>query len=1144
MQPIADPFESRPLDRLLPAYDHARGAQLDDHMDIGIWLRGLGLERYETLFRENAIDADVLHDLTDDHLREIGLPLGARLKLRKAISALVPRPEPISPALPVAPSGPPADAAERRQVTVMFSDLVGSTPLAVRMDPEDLREIISAYQKCVAETVQRYDGFVARYMGDGVLVHFGYPRAHEDDAERAVRAGLELVMAVAALKSPTPLQTRIGIATGIVVVGELIGSGDARERAIVGKTPNLAARLQGIAKANTVVICDTTRRLLGNLFELEDLGARDLKGITEPTQAWAALRASSAEGRFEAMHATGLTVLVGREEEFELLRRRWSKAKTGEGQVVLLSGEAGIGKSRLMAALLESLASEPHARLRHFCSPHHANSPLYPFIAQLERAARFELGSSDSAKLDMLEALLKPTARNLQRDLGLIADLLSVPADGRCPALPASPQQKREMTLAALLDQLDGVAANRPVLILFEDIHWIDPTSLDLLERTIARVADLPVLLVITLRPEFQPSWIGQAHVTMLPLSRLGRRDSTGIIGGVTKGKALPDVVLEQVLAHTDGVPLFIEELTRTLLESGLLRETTDSYVLDGPLPPLAIPTSLQASLMARLDRLAPVKDVAQIGAAIGREFSYELLSAVASLAAEDLDPALERLTASGIISRRGTPPAATYSFKHVLVQDAAYASLLRSRRRQLHASIAKLLVERFPTQAESLPEVVAYHFTEAGLASEAIGYWLKAGRLAYARSANHEAVKLFETALQVLEALPESQSTLEQGFDLRLELRPVLSQLGGGQRMLDCLREAGTIAERLKDDRRHGRVDAFMTVTHSLLGELDKALMTGSRALEIAGRLGDLRLRILGTSYLVQVHYERGEHDRVIELATGNLTALPVEWINENFGIAAPPSVWDRSWLIMSLSELGRFVEAAKHQAEVISLAEPTQHAFTIALANFAAATRYLLEGDWTQAHSSTDRWIAVSRTGNFLQLPWGLASSAWALAQLGAASEALDRLEEGEHILKHQAAKGIVSSLGWAYYTLGSACLALDRLDDARRLGELALASSDRCPGYAAHALHLLGEVATHPDRFDGQSGEAYYRRALTLGEPRAMRPLVACCHLGLGKLARRTGKNTEAKQHLVTATTMYREMDMRFWLAQAEGQMRQLQ
>ena len=415
-----------------------------------------------------------------------------------------------------------------------------------------------------------------------------------------------------------------------------------------------------------------------------------MKGLPQPVEAWQVRGEAAGVSRFEARRAGALSPLVGRQEEIELLLRRWDQAKLGEGRVVLLSGEPGIGKSRIAESLLVRLEGEPHARLRYFCSPHHTHSPLYPFIAQLERAASFEPGSSARAKLDKLEALLKPTAKNLPRDVALIAELLAVPADGRYPALAVSPQQKREMTLTALLDQLDGVAAQSPVLIVFEDVHWIDPTSLDLLDRTVARVADLPVLLVVTFRPELQPTWVGQPHVTMLPLSRLGRRDSAGIIAGVTKGKALPDAVVEQVLAHTDGVPLFIEELTSTLLESGLLRETPDRYVLDGPLPPLAIPTTLQASLVARLDRLASVKDVAQIGAAIGREFSHELIAAVAALAPMDLDAALERLTASGLISRRGTPPDATYSFKHALVQDAAYATMLKSRRRQLHASIAK----------------------------------------------------------------------------------------------------------------------------------------------------------------------------------------------------------------------------------------------------------------------------------------------------------------------------------------------------------------------------------------------------------------------------------------------------------------------
>jgi tetratricopeptide (TPR) repeat protein len=454
------------------------------------------------------------------------------------------------------------------------------------------------------------------------------------------------------------------------------------------------------------------------------------------------------------------------------------------------------------------------------------------------------------------------------------------------------------------------------------------------------------------------------------------------------------------------------------------------------------------------------------------------------------------------------------------------------------------VLVERFPAMAEGQPEVVAHHFTEAGLASEAIGYWLKAGRLAYTRSANREAVTSFEQALHLLEALPENQSTLEQGCDLRLELRAVLGQLGEGQRMLECLREAEALAERLNDDRRRGRVYAFMTMNQSILGELDEALVTGSRALEIAARLGDLRLRIFATGMLEQPHYIRGEYDRVIELATGNLAALPADWIYENLGLSAPPSIWDRTWLVMSLAALGRFAEAAKYDAEAFRLTEPIQNAYTVGLVHFAASALYLIEGDWAKAGSLIERWIAVLRAGNvMLLLPNAISSSAWPLAQLGEVSKALNRLKEGEQLLERQTARGIIGQVAWSYHALGRASLRLNRLDEARRLGDHAAEFSQGRHGFAAHALHLLGDIATHPDRFDAESGEAHYLQALALAEPRGMRPLVAHCHLGLSKLYRRTGTREQVQEHIATAMTMYRDMGMTYWLEQAAAEMRQL-
>ena len=535
----------------------------------------------------------------------------------------------------------------------MFSDLVGLTALSTRMDPEDLREVISAYQKCVADTVRRFGGFVAKYMGDGVLIYFGYPQAHEDDADRAVRAGLELIAGVTALKAPVPLQTRVGIATGLVVIGDLIGSGEAQERGIVGETPNLAARLQGVAEPNMVVLAEGTRKLLGNLFELKDLGAKDLKGIAGSVKAWAALRPAAVEGRFEALHGTGLTDLVGREEELDLLLRRWSRAKNGEGQLMLFSGEAGIGKSRLTAALLERLATEPHTRLRYFCSPQHTDSALYPIIGQMERAAGLAHDDAPQVRLDKLDALLAQTSTSKQ-DAALLADMLSLPNDGRYPALELTPQQRRQRTLEALTEQLVGLASQHPVLMIFEDVHWIDPTSIEALSRTVDRIKILPVLLIVTFRPEFTAPWMGQSRVTNLTLNRLGEREAEAIVARLAGNKELPADVMAEIVERTDGIPLFVEEMTKAVLEAeseGEARQTAASV----PSSIRAVPATLHASLMARLDRLGPAKELAQIGAAIGREFPHPLLAAVVRKPEAELGSALDRLTAAGLLFRQGT---------------------------------------------------------------------------------------------------------------------------------------------------------------------------------------------------------------------------------------------------------------------------------------------------------------------------------------------------------------------------------------------------------------------------------------------------------------------------------------------------------
>jgi class 3 adenylate cyclase/predicted ATPase len=769
-------------------------------MDLGAWLRSLRLGQYEAAFRDNAIDEAVLPSLTAEDLKDLGVSIvGHRRKLLDAIAALRVDATAKAPT-PDAPSEVERTAkgsAERRQVTVMFSDLVGSTALSARMDPEDLREILSAYQKCVADTVRSFGGFVAKYMGDGVLVYFGYPQAHEDEAEQAVRAGLALIAAVAGLNSEVPLECRVGIATGVVVVGDLIGSGEAQERGIVGETPNLAARLQAIAEPQTVVIAEATRSLLGNLFELRDLGTLDIKGIAGSVRAWAALRASSVESRFQALHATGLSALVGREEEIELLLRCWAKAKTGEGQVVLLSGEAGIGKSRLTVAVLDHLAAEPHTQLRYFCSPQHANSALYPVIGQMERAAGLAHDDGPRAKLDKLDALLAQTS-TLPEDAALLAEMLSISNDGRFPALDLTPQQRRDRTLQALTRQIEVLARQNPVLMIFEDAHWIDPTSLEALGRAIDPIARLRLLLIVTFRPEFEPLWTSRSHATALTINRLAEREVEAMIGRVAGNKLLSASLRHEIIERTDGVPLFVEEMTKAVLEAqgeGEARQTAASV----PSNRLAVPASLHASLMARLDRIGPAKEIAQIGAAIGREFSHALLDSVVQWPEAKLELALNRLVESGLLFRQRIPSHASYLFKHALVQDAAYGTLLREQRRALHARIAETLQRQFSEIAEGQPELLARHCTEAGLIEKAAGLWGKAGQQSRARSALVEAVAQLTKALDLIKTLPTTPALRREQMNFQVALAAALIHVKGygAPETIGALTEARSMVER-----------------------------------------------------------------------------------------------------------------------------------------------------------------------------------------------------------------------------------------------------------------------------------------------------------------------------------------------------------
>lgn len=798
-------------------------------MDIGGWLRGLGLERYEQVFRENEIDLRVLPELTADDLKELGVAaIGHRRLLLKAIADLAagaegaaaedvsaaspanapagggPLPNPPPPGLDpgITGEGGVGAEAERRQLTIMFCDLVGSTPLSTRFDPEDLREIVGAYHRCVADTVGRFGGFVAKYMGDGVLVYFGYPQAHEDDAERAARAGLGVIDAVGRLAIEEPLNVRLGIATGLVVVGDLIGAGAAQERGVVGETPNLAARLQALAQPGTLVIADSTRRQIGALFEVEDLGPQPLAGFAEPQRAWRVAGESGVASRFEALRS-GTTPLIGRDEELDLLLRRWRQAKSGEGRVVLVSGEPGIGKSRLTAAIAERVETEPHTRLRWFSSPHHQDSALYPTIVRLERAAGFVREDSPDEKLAKLSALLTPGPGSAD-DFALVAELLSLP--NSTAELNLSPQRKRERLFEALLRQLGALARANPVLAMFEDAHWIDPTSRELLDLMVDSVRRLPVMLVITFRPEFAAPWGGQPHVTNLSLNRLSGRDAAALVRGSAGNMPLGSAVVEEIVERTDGVPLFLEELTKAVLERGEEERQVGAVLSASSSLAQAVPPTLQASLIARLDRIgSAAREVAQIGAVLGREFSYELIEPVAQRSSAELQNALSRLTEAGLLFCRGMAPNSSYLFKHALVQDAAYGTLLRTRRQELHARVAAMLEADFGDLVERQPELLAHHLTWAGEIERAVGQWLAAGRFAAARLAPREAIGHFDRGLALIGSLPEGAARDAQEAELQLARGLSLFTTEGfvSEAAARSYTRARELAERCHDSRR-----------------------------------------------------------------------------------------------------------------------------------------------------------------------------------------------------------------------------------------------------------------------------------------------------------------------------------------------------
>lgn len=733
-------------------------------INVTDWLHSLGLEQYAEPFRDNDLDGEVLPEVNADDLIAIGVTsIGHRRKLLAAIAVLKSEVGATAGAgrsanpIPTLVSAARSTDAERRQLTVMFCDLVGSTALSAQLDPEELSKVISAFQKACASAVGVFGGSIAKYMGDGALVYFGYPEAHEDDAERAVRAGLALLDAMAVLQLPVPVrpQVRVGIATGLVVVGELIGEGGAQERVAVGDTLNLAARIQAAASPDTVVVGELTYRLAGAAFDYKDLGQHEFKGIPDAVRLWRVLGESGARGRFNSRVVKGLTPLVGRAEELGLLRSRWDYAKDSEGQLILLSAPAGFGKSRITEAFHEHLGDSAIPYLQYLASPFYVNSPFYPFIKRLEWTAGIVRTDTEAQKLDKLEGILHGSEENKRQAAPLLAALLSIPFGDRYPRLQINELVQKQRTMEVLEEQLVQPSCCGPILVVFEDAHWIDRTSLELMNRIIRTAADLPVMIIVTHRPEFIPPWLDLGHVTVLKLNSLGRSQVVDLVHKAAGGKTLPEAISRQITDKSGGVPLFIEEITRSILESGDLELEGDHYVLRQSIRDFSIPSTLQDSLIARLDRLGSAKDVVLAASIIGREFSYELIEAISPVPQATLLADLERLVQSDLLGQRGSLSQSRYIFKHALIRDAAYQSVLKARKRELHQRIADVLASRFPEVVETEPELLAHHYTEASVVERALTYWRQAAERAAARMAHAEALGHVDKAKKLVAALP-----------------------------------------------------------------------------------------------------------------------------------------------------------------------------------------------------------------------------------------------------------------------------------------------------------------------------------------------------------------------------------------------------
>ena len=1050
--------------------------------DVVTWLQRLGLGKYAELFVDNEITFEALPHLTESDLKELGLPLGPRRVVAAAIAGLHkphPAPEDVEPK-----SAERRSEGERRQLTVMFCDLVGSTALSRQVDPEILRDILRAYQNAVAGEVARFEGHVAKFMGDGVLAYFGWPAAHENEAERAIRSGLAIIDAVSRIETPigSVLASRIGIATGLVVVGELVGDEEARERAVVGETPNLAARLQGMADPGAVVVAQLTRQLVGDLFEFIDLGPTRLKGFDEPVHPWIAVGEGRTEGRFEALRGTMLP-LIGRDHELGMLMERWHWAIAGEGQVVLLSGEPGIGKSRLTQAFRDRLLPVPHTRLRFQCSPFYTNAPLYPVIEQLNHTMCVDRGDSPQARLDKLEILLAQAVESVAEVAPLFAGLLSIPTEMRYPPLDLTPQRQKEETFKALIAQLAGLSRKLPVAMIWEDLHWLDPTSLEFLDLLVDAIRKLPVLMLCTFRPEFRPGWIGVPHITTLTLNRLGRQQTVTLAHHVARGRALPSAVLDQIVEKTDGVPLFIEELTRAILESGVLRESDDQFALDEPLQSVVVPSSLHDSLMARLDRLESTKMTAQIAATIGRGFSYDMIHAVSSLDESNLRRALAELVNSELVMGRGVAPAAHYMFKHALVQDAAYESLLRGDRQALHAKIGDVYETQFPELVASQPELLAHHFTRAAATRKATHYWLKAGERALARSANKEAISHLRAGISLLNGIESDAERLRLDLDLHLSLVPALLASYGysskevapaASRALDLCRRIGNKTETpavlwqmwLYEYMR-GNCPAAAGVARELI-DCTETDPIGSTRVTAHTAFG---LSQMAAGNLIDA---RRNFEAAIDCyeASGNIK------VELRFGMEVAAVAYGYCMLSRWLN--GFPAKAAETGQRLMLLIERVHHPYTYSRGLFWNSLFHALRRDWSTAYERADRAVRLAEEHGFaMNAAAGSAVRAAARAALDPGDEAIIQIRDA--ITRHRQV-GALFQVPYFLVLLADALLA--RRQWAAGLSAaaeaMALVEETEERSIAAEIYRVIGDLHMTADE---ATAEQHYQQALSV-------------------------------------------------------------